>query len=142
MLAPSKRKLHPMWDDEWVGRAVTVGNTLYWIQRVDDIILLIAYDLDLDQWLEGRLKGLTNYDFESYRRQGCTSLPAFLHLEKQRFCLLQCTLDDSLHCVIADVSRMPDGKTLGIAVAWERKYALERRVNVALPDIIAYCVVL
>jgi len=148
MLAPAKRKLHRFCDarcrdDVWLEGAVSVNNTLYWINRTNkwidrtDEILLIAYDLDLDMWLEGRLKGITNLFFQDYELHNGIRIPAFLHLEKQRFCFFKRVVDDYLHCVIVDVSHMPEEKTLGISVVWDQKYAMEPKKCRGLPAVLS-----
>jgi hypothetical protein len=99
-----------------------------------DDILFIAYDLDLDLWLEGRLKGFGRFFFQDYGTLGLRWLgrpPAFLHLEKQRFCLLQYADDDYVRCVVVDVSHMPQEKSLiyrlfGIKIMqWNQKYVVD-----------------
>jgi hypothetical protein len=55
---------------------------------------------------------------------GCRDF-AIVHLEKQRFCLLYCVIDDYLHCAIVDVFHMPEKKALGISVLWKQKYATD-----------------
>lgn len=113
VLAPAKRKVRPMCNEGWLGRAVSAGNTLYSIKRpyntaLKNDVLFIAYDLNLDMWLEGCLKGHGIFFFQDYGILGKEARPpVFLHLEKQRFCLLQCDHDDYLRCVVVDVSHMP-----------------------------------
>lgn len=116
MLAPARRKLHPLCTPEWLGKGVSAGNTIYWLDRKDEIIMWFAYDFDLDVWLEGRLK--------SYQLCPPGTLPFLIHLEKQRFCLLQC-VDDYVYCVIVNVSRMSNHNTLDISVVREQKYAMK-----------------
>jgi hypothetical protein len=86
---PAKRKLHHMCKEDWVGRAVSVGNTLYWIERdtvLNDDILFIAYDLGLNMWLEGRLKGHGIFFFQDYGILGCEArCPSFLHWRSSGF---------------------------------------------------------
>ncbi|XP_062151766.1 uncharacterized protein LOC133860119 isoform X2 [Alnus glutinosa] len=123
MLAPAERELHPEYPVGFNRRAVTVHNTLYWVIRAyrREEITLLAYDLDLDMWLEGRLKGLGILLFEDDK--SCFTLPFLFHLEKQRFCLLQ-TYGD-LHCVAVDIYHMPGENRLGISLAWERKHKID-----------------
>jgi hypothetical protein len=113
MLPPS---LSLLCHEGWQGKVVTVGNTLY---CVDDT-KLIAYNLELDMLLEASLFGLGFFnDVDGYRDF------AIVHLEKQRFCLLYCAIDDYLHCTIIDVFHMPEKKALGLLVLWKQKYAMD-----------------
>jgi hypothetical protein len=72
MLAPAERELHRNYPVGSLQRTVVVHNTLYWVTRVANEIRLLAYDLDLDTWVEGRLKGLGILLFDAdescYRR--------------------------------------------------------------------------
>ncbi|GLT57378.1 hypothetical protein SLA2020_303560 [Shorea laevis] len=161
MLAPSKRKLHRFSvgrHEDWCQEgAVSANNTLYWIHHADkfrdrlDEILLIAYDLDLDVWLEGHIKGIKNLFSLDYQ-PGCdcdgdgdggAMLPVFLHLEKQRFCLLQRQVgeNDYLHCVVVDVFHMTEEKTLQISVAWDQKYSMEPCGGI-YDTVLGYCDIL
>jgi len=140
MLAPVKCKLHRLCDVRWQARAVSVSNTLYWIERPDneefkDDILFIAYDLDLDLdlWLEGSLKGHIGAEGRH---------PGFLRLEKHKFCLLECADDDYLCCAMVEISRMPPTKTLGISVAWDQKHVMEPKKSRRSPTVLAYCDIL
>lgn len=149
-----RRKLHPLCgyrDDVWLERPRIVNNTLYWIDRSDDLqlqddILFIAYDLDLDMWLEGDLKGFGIFFFQDYQRWGCDGCngrsPVFRHLEKQRFLLLQCADDDYLRCVVVEVSHMPRVKSLNISVVWNLKYAMEPKICRGVPTVIIYADIL
>jgi hypothetical protein len=145
MLAPAKRKLHRLCDTRWRERAVSVGNTLYWIERPEDEVLkddllFIAYDLDLDLWLEGTLKEHGVFFFQDYGILGAEARhPGFLHLEKHKFCLLQCADDDYLRCVIVEISPMPPTKSLGISVVWDQKYAMEPKISRGSPTVLVYC---
>ncbi|XP_059437136.1 putative F-box/kelch-repeat protein At2g29810 [Corylus avellana] len=116
-LAPARRKLHPMCRRGWLERPLSVSNTLYWVEHKHDVNILIAYDLKLDVWLEGRVEGLESSCLPDCEVTGGPGLPSLVHLERERFCVLECRLDDYLHCMAIDVSRMNDG-TLGISVAW------------------------
>lgn len=146
LLVPAKRQLHHMCKEDWVGRAASVGNTLYWIERenvLKDDILFIAYDLGLNMWVEGCLKGHGIFFFQDYGILGGEArCPAFLHLEKQRFCLLQCADDDYLRCVVVDVSHTLQEKTLSISVVWDQNYAMEPKICRGLPTVLAYCNIL
>ncbi|KAE8099026.1 hypothetical protein FH972_017042 [Carpinus fangiana] len=108
----------------------SAGNTLYWIKRKEalkDDLLFIAYDLNLDMWLKGCLKGHILFFFRDYGYlDGEGSRPVFFHLEKQRFCLLQFAHKaDYIRCVVVDVSPMRGMKTLDIEVVCDQKYAME-----------------
>ncbi|XP_062153411.1 uncharacterized protein LOC133861636 [Alnus glutinosa] len=145
MLAPAKRKLHRLCDTRWRERAISVGNTLFWIERHEDEvfkddILFIAYDLDLDLWLEGTLKEHGVFFFQDYGILGTEARhPGFLHLEKHKFCLLQCAYNDYLRCVIVEISPMPQTKSLGISVVWDQKYAMEPKKSPGSPTVLVYC---
>jgi hypothetical protein len=88
---------------------------------------LIAYDLKLDVWLEGHVEGLESSCLPYCEVEGGLGLPHLVHLENERFCVLECTLDDYLHCMVIDVSHMHD-ETIGISVAWEHKYKVEPKL--------------
>ncbi|XP_059463031.1 uncharacterized protein LOC132191915 isoform X2 [Corylus avellana] len=139
-LAPAKRFLHKLICDSWPGSSVSAGNTLYWIKReeaLSDDMLFIAYDLDLNMWLEGCLKGHGRFFYQDYGilDEGGRP-PRFFHLEKQRFCLLQFSDEtDYIRCVVVHVSPMPRMKTLDIEVVCDQKYAMERTTCAAL----AFC---
>ncbi|KAE8021227.1 hypothetical protein FH972_007135 [Carpinus fangiana] len=86
---------------------------------------LIAYNLDLDTWLQGSLKHL-----------GISSdpVPCLLHLENKRFCLLQTVCDylssaekenTNVCCVVVDISHMPEENRLVISLVWEQKYNVD-----------------
>jgi len=145
MLAPAKRKLHRLCDTRWRERAISVGNTLYWIERHEnevfkDDILFIAYDLNLNLWLEGTLKEHGVFFFQDYGILGAEARhPGFLHLEKHKFCLLQCADNDYLRCVIVEISPMPQTKSLGISVVWDQKYAMEPKRSRGSPTVLVYC---
>jgi hypothetical protein len=136
-LAPARRKLHPMCRREWLERPLSVGNTLYWVERKHDVNILIAYDLKLDVWREGRIEGLESSLPYCEGTEG-PGLPSLVHLERERFCLLECTLGDYLHCMVVDVSRM-NGGTLGISVAWEHKCKVEPKLCKGIPHVLTYC---
>ena len=125
-------------DDGWPEKCVSAGNTLYWIKHekaLRDDLLFIAYDLDLNMWLEGCLKGHRLFFFQDYGYlDGEGSHPGFFHLEKQRFCLLQfADKADYIRCVVVHVS--PMCKTLDIEVICDQKYAMEPEICPAL----AFC---
>ncbi|KAE7998793.1 hypothetical protein FH972_003301 [Carpinus fangiana] len=131
----SERKIHPNYPVGSLQKTVTVDNTLYWVARKANEIILIAYNLNLDMWLEGRLQGLGILLFEDDHELSI-QFPFLFHLEKQRFCLLQTSShltpdghfqsDADLHCVAVDISHMPDGKNrLDISLAWEQIYKVD-----------------
>ncbi|KAE8008609.1 hypothetical protein FH972_005104 [Carpinus fangiana] len=140
-LEPTRRKIHPMCRREWLQRSLSVGNTLYWIERRHNEIMLIAYDIDLDVWLERRVEGLETSCIPYDEVSGGPGLPRLLHLEKHRFCVLECTVDDYLHCLVFDVSRTQD-KSMGISFAWEQKYKVGPTERKGLPHILHYCTLL
>jgi len=127
MLAPAKRNIHRHYPTGVPHRTVTVHNTLYWITLVNDEALLIAYNLDLDTWLEGSLEDFGIF----YDTPIC-----LFHLEKQRFCLLQSLSrritpdgnrpsDADLYCVVVNVSHMPGENRLGISLAWKQMFKVD-----------------
>ena len=130
-LEPAERNIHPNYPVGSLQKTVTVDNTLYWVARKASEIILIAYNLDLDMWLEGRLRGLGILLFED-DHDLCIEFPFLFHLEKQRFCLLQTSShltpdghfpsDADLHCVAVDISHMPGENRLDIWLAWEQIY--------------------
>ncbi|KAE8021288.1 hypothetical protein FH972_007193 [Carpinus fangiana] len=130
-LKPSKRELDPMFFEEQEYPHVCVNNTLYWIKpgmAVKDDLLFIAYDLDLDMWLEGCLNGFGRFFFQDYSMWGSESSyrPEFIHLEKQRFSLLQRSEDYGyLRYLLIEISLMPNDMTLGISVLWDHIFEME-----------------
>jgi len=127
MLAPAQRNIHPHYPKGSTQRTVTVHNTLYWFTLVNDEVFLIAYNLDLDMWLEGSLKDFGIF----YDTPIC-----LFHLDKQRFCLLQTLtgeitpdgnipLDADLYCIVVDVSHMPGENRLGISLAWKQMFKVD-----------------
>jgi hypothetical protein len=68
----------------WGGqRAVTVGNTIYWVTSDAD---LLAYNVEKDEWIEGSLKGLGISFVEHKELMG---MPGLVHLEGRFFGLVQ-----------------------------------------------------
>jgi len=137
-LPHARRKLHHTYRFDWLERTLGVGNTLYWIERKHREILLIAYDLDLDVWLQGPVPGLECGCIPYCEVRGGPKLPRLLHLEKKRFCVLECTLADELRCMAIDVSHMDD-KTLSISVAWEQKYGVDPQLSKGMPQELTFC---
>jgi hypothetical protein len=135
-LKPSKRELVFFDEEDYLHVAhVCVNNTLYWIKPgmgVKDDLLFIAYDLDLDMWLQGCLNGFGRFFFQDYSLWDSDSgyRPAFIHLEKQRFCLLQRSEDYGyLRYLVIEISRMPNKRTLGISVLWDHKFEMEPKTS-------------
>jgi hypothetical protein len=103
-------------------------------------------------WLEGHVKGIKNLfsldyqpGYNSDGGRGGAMLPVFLHLEKQRFCLLQRQVGENnyLHCVVVDVSHMTEEKTLQISVAWDQKYSMEPKIGCGFfGTVLSYCDIL
>jgi hypothetical protein len=120
--------MHPECPVGWRGKAVAVGNILYWI--TDDVHLL-ACDLDLDLWLIGNLKGL-NFRFEFEE----PALPGFIHLEDQRFCIIQRTSESDAYidCILFDVSPMPEKKKLRISIVSTIKYKTKTWTHFCITD--------
>jgi len=145
ILEPAKRKLpryHVVRDEVWLEIAVGVENTLYWIVRpigMDEDIFFIAYDVNSDMWLDGYLKGLGRFFFQEYSIWGEHTRPSFFHLEKQRFCLFQCSNDDYARCVIVEISRIPGEKTLVISVVGDQDYSVESKIRRGLQTSKLYC---
>lgn len=123
MLDPVRRFIHRNCPLGFRGKAVAVGNYLYWVTYN---LRLLAYNFDLDLWLTGNLKG-RNIKSLKYQK-----LPdAFFHLENERFCILQHSVDrchsdpnQHIHCLLFDVSPMPDDKNLHISIVSNSKYKM------------------
>jgi hypothetical protein len=142
MLAPPQRKIHSMFPRSCFQMTITAHNTSYWasywvkkdkVKEEDEEeafleeeeAFLIAYNLDLDTWLQGSLLHL-----------GISSdpVPCLLHLENKRFCLLQTVCDYlsfkdkeniDVCCVVVDISHMPEENRLVISLVWEQKYNVD-----------------
>jgi hypothetical protein len=144
LLEPAKRELprYRVYGDElWLERPISVNNTLFWVERpigMKGHILFIAYDLNSDLWLEGHL-GLGRFFFPEYSDFGEFTRPSFFHLEKERFCLFQCSNDDHARCIIVEVSRIPGEKTLAISVLWDQHYEFKSKIRHGLHKLILYC---
>ena len=98
-----------------IGRAVTVGNTLYWISSEEHKqgCTIRAYDFDRKMWFEDHLNTATIFGRLEYFSSIYSRGPGFLHLVEQKFCLLlQSTITkkdpqssiEYLYCVILDIS--------------------------------------
>jgi hypothetical protein len=72
---------------------------------------------------------------------GSPKLPCLLHLEKQMFCVLECIVDDYLHCLVIDVYHVRD-KSLSISFALEQKYKVEPTKRKGLLHFLSYCTLL
>ncbi|XP_030942576.1 uncharacterized protein LOC115967593 isoform X1 [Quercus lobata] len=102
-----------------IGRAVTVGNTLYWIstEEDNDECTIRAYDLDRNMWFEDHLNTAKIFGRREYFSSIYSRGPGFLHLIDQKFCLLlqssvkkkdpQLSIE-YLYCVILDISPIYD----------------------------------
>uniref|UniRef100_A0A7N2MZY2 FKB95-like N-terminal Kelch domain-containing protein n=1 Tax=Quercus lobata TaxID=97700 RepID=A0A7N2MZY2_QUELO len=101
------------------GRAVTVGNTLYWIstEEYSHECTIRAYDLDRNMWFEDHLNTVTLFGRREYFTSIYSRGPGFLHLVDQKFCLLlQSSVKkkdpqpsiEYLYCVILDISPIYD----------------------------------
>jgi hypothetical protein len=112
-------------------KAVAARNRLYWTDKSKDKIILIAYDLDRDMWLDGRLSWLGN-------ESGFYSSDEHLvHLGGSRFCaLLQYKHkyeEDKyfFYRVIIDVDHDFYEKKLRISVLSTKKYKTFTRGEIA-----------
>jgi len=116
MLHKPKRQVHWQCPTRHGGRAVTVGNTLYWITRNTS---LLAYDVVEDVWLSGDAKGqgISSVEYDSYYTG------SFIHLEGERFAIVQ-TVGKTVEFAIIDVYRK-EGFELGISVVSIHKYKTE-----------------
>jgi hypothetical protein len=133
-LKPCRRNMHRDCPVGPRGTAIAVGNILYWI--TDDAKLL-AYDLDLDLWLLGSIEG-PGIPWVVCQRWHQPHLPCLIHLEDQRFCIIQRTADNDqyIECVLFDVSPMPKKKKLRISFVSTIKYQTDH------PVIITHCLLL
>lgn len=110
-------------------KAVAALNRLYWTDNSKDKIILIAYDLDQDMWLEGRLDWLLIRPQYWGNESGFFNSDEHLvHLGGSMFCLLlqyksKCEEDKYFFCrVIIDVDNDFDRKRLNISVVSTQKY--------------------
>lgn len=131
---PSKRALC------CYGRAVVVGNTLYWatfLSRESEHCTLYYHDLEKNVWLQECLctsKILGEYEFldASFR-------PGFLHLCDKKFCLIlrsgNPTPEDPfvsvefLYCIILDLSPNEGSSQWNVSVLSVQKYLLNKYLN-------------
>ena len=132
------RKLHYRCPLGHEGKAVTAGNTLYWV--TDNNTKLIAYDVDHDMWLLGSLKGI-GISFLEYE-EPCPF--CLIHLEDERFCIVQQSFENcvEIQCVIievyrkrrdnrpTDIYRKGSDNSLGIKVGSVHKYGVEENFSV------------
>jgi hypothetical protein len=119
LLDNPERQLHGMCPRGLGGKALSVGNTLYWI--TDNDHMLLAYLLDLDKWLLGDL-GCLDLSIFGYREW---NPPILLHLQDQRFCMVQSAPGNLVHCVILDVLHKPIQNMLEISVVSVEKFKVE-----------------
>jgi hypothetical protein len=134
-LQPCRRNMHHDCPVGPRGTAIAVGNILYWITNKAK---LLAYDLDLDLWLLGSIEGPGIPWVVCQRWWFQPHLPCLIHLEDQRFCIIQRTAhkDQNIECVLFDVSRMPKKKKLRISFVSTIKYRTDH------PVIITHCLLL
>nr|XP_023920749.1 uncharacterized protein LOC112032213 isoform X2 [Quercus suber]POF00008.1 f-box/kelch-repeat protein [Quercus suber] len=125
------------------GRAVTVGNTLYWIstEEHNHECIILAYDLDRNMWFEDHLNTATIFGRREHFSSIYSSRPGFLHLRDQKFCLLlqsSITKDDPessieyLYCVILDISPIYEHEDRGkfeLTIVSFQKYSMDRYIN-------------
>ena len=122
------------------GRAVAVGNTLYWatfLSRESEHCTLYYHDLEKNVWLQECLctsKILGEYEFlnASFR-------PGFLHLCDKKFCLIlrsgNPTPEDPfvsvefLYCIILDLSPDEGSSQWNVSVLSVQKYLLNKYLN-------------
>ncbi|XP_059428761.1 uncharacterized protein LOC132162536 isoform X2 [Corylus avellana] len=121
MLEKPERNLHYKCPIRHGGKAITVGNTLYWVTYDTK---LLAYDVHQDEWLLGNLKGLgisfLEFEYDEY----CPF--SLIHLAGLRFAMVQCVYDNKVEvqCVIVDVHPKPE--RLEISVVSVHKFKTER----------------
>ncbi|XP_062167837.1 uncharacterized protein LOC133874025 [Alnus glutinosa] len=129
ILGSEPRKIHPKCPLGEFGKALAVGNYLYWIL---DKANLLAYNFESDLWLTGDLKGLnisTNKHLDAI-------LPCLIHLEKKRFCVIHTTEIDRytpesyVQCILFDVFHMPELKSVRISFVSTIKYKTARTTSV------------
>ena len=126
------------------GRAVTVGNTLYWIstEEHNTECIICAYDLDRNMWFEEDLNTAAIFGSLLERREHFSSIyssrPGFLHLRDQKFCLLlqsSITKDDPessieyLYRVILDIYKHEDRGKIEWTTVSVRKYSIDQYIN-------------
>ncbi|KAE8099639.1 hypothetical protein FH972_017604 [Carpinus fangiana] len=116
------RKCPIEWDG-WGQRAVTVGNTVYWVTSDAD---LLAYNVDKDIWLEGSLKGLGISFVEHKELMG---MPGLVHLEDRFFGLVQSAPELQIVIIDATIFR----SSFVISVVGVLRYKTEA------PTDISYC---
>ncbi|XP_059428380.1 uncharacterized protein LOC132162138 isoform X2 [Corylus avellana] len=120
MLCPTRRDLVAKCPLGYKGKAVAVGNCLYWITYHRE---LLAYDFVLDLWLTGWIEGLSIPVIRFYQ----PAIPCLLHLKDERFCIIKCTTvryprDDYIECILFDVSPVPEKRILRISAVSRIKY--------------------
>jgi len=119
LLDNPERKIHLMCPLGADGRALTVGNTLYWITQKQS---LLAYLVELDMWLSGDLYSLplSIFDYRDWLA------PVLLHLkEEDQICMVKSSLRNLVHCVILDVSHNFMEQRLDISVVSVQKFKMD-----------------
>jgi hypothetical protein len=130
MLCPGHRRLVARCPLGNIGKAVAVGNCLYWITYQRKIL---AYDLESDLWLNGWIEGLS-IPVIGFNQ---SDIPCLLHLKDERFCVIRCTTfphDCYIECILFDVSPVPEKRILRISAVSRIKY---KTTDPTFPDLYA-----
>ena len=131
MLCPDRRRLDTLCPLGDTGKAVAVGNCLYWITCHREIL---AYDLELDLWLAGWIEGLSIPCIGFHD----SAIPCLLHLKDERFCIIKCTTflneRNYIECILLDVSPVPEKRILRISAVSRIKYKM---TEPTFPDLYA-----
>ncbi|XP_062165697.1 uncharacterized protein LOC133872247 isoform X2 [Alnus glutinosa] len=128
ILDPVRRKVHANCRRGQAGKALAVGDYLYWIV---DAAHLLAYNFESDLWLAGDINGLNILTHEYLD----SDLPGLFHLEKERFCIIHTAInryprDSYVQCILFDVFPMPELKSLRISFVSTIKYKTSRPTSV------------
>ncbi|KAE8099798.1 hypothetical protein FH972_017751 [Carpinus fangiana] len=121
---PGDRSIHrkcPIGWDGWGQRAVTVGNTVYWVTSDAD---LLAYNVEKDIWLFGSLKGLGISFVEHKEFMG---MPGLVHLEGRFFGLVQSAPELQIVIIDATIVR----STFVISVVGVLRYKTEAPTEIS-----------
>jgi hypothetical protein len=132
MLCPARRDLAAQCPLGFIGKAVAVGNWLYWITIH---LELLAYDFESDLWLTGWIEGLS-IPVIGFNQP---DIPCLLHLKDERFCIIKCTTvryprDCYIECILFDVSPVPEKTILRISAVSRIKYKM---TDPTVPDLYA-----
>ena len=128
------------------GRAVTVGNTLYWISTEEHNreCIIRAYDLDRNIWFEEHLNTAAIFGscgIQEHFSSIYSSGPGFLHLRDQKFCLLlQSSITKNypqssieyLYCVILEISPIYELEGRGrfeLTIVSFQKYSMDQYID-------------